>query len=345
MKKIHRAIFPFRGSRMRIEVIKNETGNAIFKENSIKAKVYPVSPKLARQIEIEHEKIKRSMDILRDKGMPEMWLGYVIRCWQKIEVLKVPLVVDLIIKQLQKGRSVAIFINYSETKRLIFDRLIKMDVGVFQHGDDGLPLSLDESQEEKSETLITAKQIGFIDGGQSPVERDLTIEAFREDKIHLIIAQIKAGGVGISLHDIRGERPRVSYIFPSWSAIDMKQALGRIYRADAKTNAKQRIVYCSTGVEPPGEQFEQEEKEELFKADSREAVLDELTKLASEAETKEEINEKTAADLAMEDVHLQSQLSVEEILCKNVNKKLKNIELLNEGHTNNHLDIIKDEEK
>jgi hypothetical protein len=67
-----------------------------------------------------------------------------------------------------------------------------------------------------------------------------------------MIANIKAGGTGVSLHDLHGNYPRVAIHFPTWSSIDFKQALGRIYRANAKSDARQIIVYCGGKAAPIG---------------------------------------------------------------------------------------------
>jgi len=64
----------------------------------------------------------------------------------------------------------------------------------------------------------------------------------------LILCNIKVGSVGLSFHDKYGV-PRVSLISPSCSSIDLTQALGRIYRAGAKTPALQRIVFCANTYE------------------------------------------------------------------------------------------------
>jgi SNF2 family DNA or RNA helicase len=72
---------------------------------------------------------------------------------------------------------------------------------------------------------------------------------FNEDKSQIIIANIKAGGVGISLHDTHGKYPRVSIISPSWSAQDILQALGRIHRAKGKTETLQKIIFCKDTIE------------------------------------------------------------------------------------------------
>ena len=59
----------------------------------------------------------------------------------------------------------------------------------------------------------------------------------------------QAGGVGISLHDIHGNHPRMSIISPSWSGQEMRQTLGRIHRAGSKTPAIQKIVYVAKTYE------------------------------------------------------------------------------------------------
>src|SRR5690606_28011900 len=69
-----------------------------------------------------------------------------------------------------------------------------------------------------------------------------------ENKSNIIIANIQAGGVGISLHDLHGKQ-RMSIISPTWSGIQMQQALGRIHRAGSKSPAIQKIVYCAKTYE------------------------------------------------------------------------------------------------
>tara|TARA_E500000331_G_scaffold270821_1_gene262419 strand:+ start:129 stop:392 length:264 start_codon:yes stop_codon:yes gene_type:complete len=59
----------------------------------------------------------------------------------------------------------------------------------------------------------------------------------------------QAGGTGLSLHDETGEYPRVSLISPSFSAIDLRQCLGRVHRATGKSPSIQKIVFASGTVE------------------------------------------------------------------------------------------------
>ena len=75
------------------------------------------------------------------------------------------------------------------------------------------------------------------------------IDAFQADETKVMLCQIQSGGVGVSLHDERGERPRSSLICPTYSAIDLKQALGRIHRAGAKSKSVQRIIFAADSIE------------------------------------------------------------------------------------------------
>ena len=56
-------------------------------------------------------------------------------------------------------------------------------------------------------------------------------------------------GAGISLHDLNGKYPRMALISPSYSAIILKQCLGRVHRDGSKTKALQRIVFVANTVE------------------------------------------------------------------------------------------------
>ena len=71
---------------------------------------------------------------------------------------------------------------------------------------------------------------------------------FRSKK-RVLLVSLQAGGAGISLHDVNGIAPRHAIISPSYSAIDLVQAVGRIWRAGSKSKATQRIVYAAGTIE------------------------------------------------------------------------------------------------
>jgi SNF2 family DNA or RNA helicase len=152
----------------------------------------------------------------KDKDKKRNALVNILRAHQKIELLKVPTFVDITNEFLDEGKSVVIFVNFTKTLELLADML-------------------------KTKCLIY--------GEQTTETRDKNISDFQKNKEKIIICNIKAGGVGLSLHDIYGGHPRVSLISPTWSAIDLTQALGRIHRANGKTKSLQRIIFTANTVE------------------------------------------------------------------------------------------------
>lgn len=87
-----------------------------------------------------------------------------------------------------------------------------------------------------------------IYGGQHDRERQAGIDAFQDNRIHVMVGMSSACGVALSLHDVKHERPRVSLISPGWSSSELKQALGRIRRVGG-TTATQRIVLAANSAE------------------------------------------------------------------------------------------------
>ena len=85
-------------------------------------------------------------------------------------------------------------------------------------------------------------QIGYIVGGQNANVRQRDIDDFNADKKRIMVINIKAGGVGISLHDLHGKHARASIISPNFSAFELVQALGRVWRQGGLTKSYQ-ILY------------------------------------------------------------------------------------------------------
>jgi len=72
---------------------------------------------------------------------------------------------------------------------------------------------------------------------------------FQEDKTRICLCMIQAGGVGLSLHDLNGKYPRTTLITPTFSARELKQALGRTPRMNGLSKCIQKIVYAAGTVE------------------------------------------------------------------------------------------------
>lgn len=206
---IHKTLFPRYGSRMKIK----ELGN-LFPANHIITRSYYLSNHKEVNLLLEH--INLAMEELHNKETRAEALGKIIRAKQRIELLKVPIFKDLAQEGLDNGYSIAIFVNYRET----MDHLCNL--------------------------LNTAC---VIHGDQTLEERIENIKEFQSNKSKIIISIVQAGGVGISLHDIHGEHPRMSIISPSFSGQDLVQCLGRIHRAGSKSPAIQKIVFCAKTFE------------------------------------------------------------------------------------------------
>lgn len=78
-------------------------------------------------------------------------------------------------------------------------------------------------------------------------ERKAIIASFQEPSLRrrLLIANIRVGGVGISLHDLDGNYPRVMLISPDYNVTDIFQATGRVNRVGSKSDSTVRIVYAN----------------------------------------------------------------------------------------------------
>lgn len=131
---------------------------------------------------------------------------------QCIELEKVPIFVQLGQAYLRKGYSVVFFVNYLKSLHAIATFL-----------------------------SIECK----IYGGQTLAERTQSIAQFQNNSQRLIICQMKAGEVGISLHDLNGSHPRVSLINYPDSGLTLMQVLGRTARACAQSAVKQIIVFAA----------------------------------------------------------------------------------------------------
>lgn len=150
-------------------------------------------------------------------GGEEEIIVQLLRARQLAEAAKVPDIVEMATDMIEEGNSVAIFVNYRETALSLMDML----------GED----------------------TSLIIGEQKASEREGNIQLFQEDKHHCVVSTISAGGTGVSLHDTRGERPRISLISPTYDEKEYEQALGRIHRNGALSPATQRVLVAADTLE------------------------------------------------------------------------------------------------
>ena len=208
---IHNKVFPYKGSRMKIA----DLGDLFPKNKIIMDSYYSENSDLINK---EYEKIKFIFDdIVSKQDNAENRLAQIVMARMSIEMLKIPIIVDLAKEGLDNGYSIVIFVNFTDTLMNLCEIL-------------------------KTNCIVC--------GDQSMNERQENIDRFQSNESNIIILMIQAGGVGISLHDVHhNSRPRMSLINPTWSGQDMLQALGRIHRAGSQSVSIQKIIYVSETYE------------------------------------------------------------------------------------------------
>jgi superfamily II DNA or RNA helicase len=139
-----------------------------------------------------------------------------LRARQLAELAKVPGLIDLARQHVAAGAKVPIFVNFTATIDALAEKL----------------------------------RWPIIDGRHDDEDyrRDV-VARFQADGLPGLLIQIRAGGVGISLHDTHGHFPRHSLISPPDGARNLIQALGRNRRTGGKTPAFRTIVTLAGSVE------------------------------------------------------------------------------------------------
>lgn len=217
LKALHEKIFPSRGSRLRIADIPD------FPETVIESAIIDTGK--ARAIQKEYDALHRELRLVerrRDKkslkALAERMeakspssLTLILRARQAIELYKVAAMAEMTRDGIEEGMSVALLVNFTDTIR---ELSAKLDCPHIIHG------------------------------GQAAEERQDIIDRFQRNEIPVVIANIQAGGVGVSLHDPSGQRPRLSIISPTFSAQDLRQALGRVHRSGGAASL-QKICFAA----------------------------------------------------------------------------------------------------
>jgi hypothetical protein len=171
-----------------------------------------------------YEEMEKEIADLEEKGYSEHIFAVIMKARRQAEILKVPSIEEKVVDLVEEGKSVAVFLNFTDTLKSLAARLAK-------------------------NRCINEEDIVYIRGGQTAQARQDAIEAFQKNKAKVIICNIGAGGVGVSLHDLEGGHERVSIITLPQQPAQFVQALGRIHRADAKTPCVQYVIFCAGTIE------------------------------------------------------------------------------------------------
>ena len=137
-----------------------------------------------------------------------------------IEEIKLPIFIELIEKYIEVNKYVVVFVNFRKSLMSLYTHFLK------QH-----------------------EKCSIVHGDQTADERHNNIDDFQNNKTNLILCMIQSGSESISLHDLDGLHPRISLISPSFSGVELCQALGRSYRNGTKSNVEQHIIFCDQETE------------------------------------------------------------------------------------------------
>ena len=216
LSRIHRRIFPARGSRIRISDLGDQ-----FPQTQIISEAYEmngVAVEIQNVYDEMHAEIAR-LEASKRKDRGASILTEILRARQMVELLKVPTFVSMANDARDEGMAVVVILNFQDSINAVARKL-------------------------KTVNTITGEDIGT----QGAERRQRLIDRFNADDDDLIVMNIKAGGVGISLQGTPTGKARLVLVSPTFSGIDLKQALGRCHRAGG-AHSIQKIVWAADTIE------------------------------------------------------------------------------------------------
>lgn len=222
MSNIHNTLFNLYkvSSRMTRKMF-----DKIFPDNHVMADCFDIGTTNTIKLNRVYEQMEAEMAALEESSInySQHHFAIMTKARRMAELLKVPTIVEMIEDWYDEGISPVVFVNFTDTVEAIEKQLAK------NRKFDG--------------------KIARIVGGQSDKVRQKDIEDFQSDNKRIMIANLAAGNAGVSLHDLIGNHPRGSIISPSYSAINLLQALGRIHRAEGKTTCIQKVMFADGTIE------------------------------------------------------------------------------------------------
>jgi superfamily II DNA or RNA helicase len=222
MKEIHDYLF--NTAKIASRLTREDMG-ALFPENEIIVEAYDMGN--------NSDRIQHAYDIM-EKELVQLEkhtanysahvFAVIMKMRRRVEMLKIPTMVEMIEDLYEERKSVVAFVNFTDTIETIKARL------------------------EHSKLFRNKDLIGLIYGERTMRQRDADIDAFQADKKRIMLVNI-ACAESIGLHDITGKYPRATIVNPSFSAIKVLQALGRVHRQGGKTKSYQRLVFADRTYE------------------------------------------------------------------------------------------------
>lgn len=213
MKDIGSQLVPRIGVRLRAEDIPG------FPECDIRSELYDLEEN--KVIDELYAEMSDALAVLEGRCQNDVAsdhpLTKILRARQRLELLKVPILVELANDYQANGYSVVIGVNFAQTLAEVRRRL-------------GWSCFIDGSPEGNR-------------------HRQRAIDDFQSNKERGMAMNVKAGGICVSLQDLHGDFPRVGLVVPGFSAIDLIQFFGRLPRDGAKSKSLYRVILAANTVE------------------------------------------------------------------------------------------------
>lgn len=218
MMAVHDNLFNYQQIASRLTVKELES---VFPQNRVYAEAFDMGSNSVKiqQVYDEMENEIARLDSRSANYKPHVF-AEIVKARRKAEIYKVPTMVEMVVDLYDEGISPVVFVNYTDTMQSLIERLADYK-----------------------------DKIGLIYGGQGDKQRNQHIDEFQVNKRRIMLANLTAGNCGISLHDLTGDFPRHSIVSPSFSAIALLQALGRIFRAEAKSACIQKVMFAANTIE------------------------------------------------------------------------------------------------
>lgn len=207
MRDIRSEIIPTRGVRVA------KAGIPDFPEVDISAELYDLeqSGKIQEAQAEMHDALatlaaRKQLDVAPDSAITIM-----LRAHQQVELLKVPLAIELANNYVEQGYSIGIFVNFQQTVDALAGRL---------------------------------SNVGVVDG-RNTQHRQTYVELFQHNISKILVVNSAAGGLALSLPDETGDNPRGGLVFPGWSAPVLQQVLGRFPRESSKSKSFYKVLLAA----------------------------------------------------------------------------------------------------
>lgn len=214
LARIHRDIFPARGSRIRVADLGDR-----FPATQIISEAYDMGAQATHEIQHVYDEMRQEiakLEATQAKDKASCILVEQLRARQRAELLKVPTLVAMAKDAIDDGMSVVIILNYMASIQAAANRL-------------------------RTQNTLT--------GEDKPGHRQAVIDRFNADDEVVVVMNIKLA-VGIGLQGTAQGRTRLGLISPTPSAIDLVQSLGRLPRGGGAYSI-QKIVWAADTVEEP----------------------------------------------------------------------------------------------